>query len=73
MSDNFIKERLLSILNSEKTINLLKGKYNNIPITKSIPLLNTLIRDVFIDEKDVRIIDYDSNKTNDIMLRTRRN
>ena len=68
MSDNFIKERLLSILNSEKTINLLKGKYNNIPITKSIPLLNTLIRDVFIDEKDVRIIDYDSNKTNDIII-----
>ena len=47
MSDNFIKERLLSILNSEKTINILKEKYNNIPITKSIPILNTLIKDVF--------------------------
>ena len=72
MAYNFIKERLLSILNSNKTINFLKTLNDNeVPLSNSIPILNLLIKKVFSNEKDVLIIKY-TTSIYDVIINNKR-
>ena len=55
MSYNFIKQRLITILNSDQTKSFYKDHFGKIPITASNPILNFIIDGVFANEKNIKI------------------
>ena len=65
-----VKERLIQILNSQKTINYFKEHFSKIPISCSPLILNLIIEDIFIKEKDVILINYKKQKSkiNNILI-----
>ena len=70
MSYNTVKKRLLSILNSQKTISFYKEHFSKIPIVNSIPILNLIIEELFTNEKNIEFINYNKlyYKINDIII-----
>ena len=53
-----IKERLLLILNSQKTYSYFKQCISNFPISGSLLILNLIIKKLFVKEKDITIISF---------------
>ena len=70
MSYDFIKERLLSVLRSQKAISFYKEYFNKIPISNSRPILNLIIEELFTNEKNIEFINYNkiTSKINDIII-----
>ena len=65
-----IKERLLSVLNSKKTINFYKEHFSKIPISGSTQILNLIIEELFSNEKNIKFINYNKTKLkiNDVII-----
>ena len=72
MSFEGVKEKMETILNSENTKNILFNKFKNIPITKSIPILNLLINDVFIKEENVLVFNHTDSIVSDLVINNKK-